>query len=531
MKKNSFRTILFTLILLASLGVGLAQAQESGPASPAAVAADVGTAFTYQGQLSLDGAPVNGNCDFTFAIYDAEEDGNQICFPSADLDKTVTDGLFTSRVWIDTGSNLAAGARWLEIAVRCPAGSGDFTTLTPRQRIRPAPIAFALPGFYTEATTGTPNIIGGYSGNTVSAGVVGATISGGGVSNYFNTVTGEGGVVSGGADNAAGPHASVGGGFSNTASGFFATVPGGSYNSATGKDSFAAGNSASAGHEGTFVWNGRGATSMSSSKDSQFLIGTSGGVGINTNDTLASGLTVNGRIIAGGVATGIQGSEPFVSRGDYSGISMDDRENGAAQRWVIYPSGSILRFYTNFADRFSVSDTGVVYFGGVGTAGGTALCRNSSGQIAYCSSSARYKTNIAPLAMGLEVIAKLRPVTFDWKETGEADLGLVAEEVYEISPLLTTLNDEGQIEGVKYEQVSVVLVNAVQEQQAQIATLEESNAALEARLAALEGGTPLPAANNPLLPILLAVGGLLLLALGLLAGVLLAPRLGRRAAA
>lgn len=85
----------------------------------------------------------------------------------------------------------------------------------------------------------------------------------------------------------------------------------------------------------------------------------------------------------------------------------------------------------------------------MGAAGSTTLCRNASNQIASCSSSARYKTHIAPLAKGLDVIEQLRPVTFDWNESGEADLGLVAEEVNQVAPLLTTYNAEGQIEGVK----------------------------------------------------------------------------------
>ena len=49
-----------------------------------------------------------------------------------------------------------------------------------------------------------------------------------------------------------------------------------------------------------------------------------------------------------------------------------------------------------------------------------------------------------------------------------ADMGLVAEDVAAIEPLLTTTNDKGQVEGVKYDRVGVVLVNAVQEQQRQI---------------------------------------------------------------
>ena len=47
-------------------------------------------------------------------------------------------------------------------------------------------------------------------------------------------------------------------------------------------------------------------------------------------------------------------------------------------------------------------------------------------------------------------------------------MGLVAEEVEKVEPLLVTRDNKGEVEGVKYDRVGVVLVNAVKEQQAQI---------------------------------------------------------------
>ncbi|MCP4246397.1 MAG: hypothetical protein GY778_05040, partial [bacterium] len=74
----------------------------------------------------------------------------------------------------------------------------------------------------------SPNLIGGFSGNAVTAGVVGATIGGGGDSAVTNVVTDDFGTVGGGQDNQAGDDAgttfdadfaTVGGGVGNTASG------------------------------------------------------------------------------------------------------------------------------------------------------------------------------------------------------------------------------------------------------------------------------------------------------------------------
>lgn len=109
----------------------------------------------------------------------------------------------------------------------------------------------------------------------------------------------------------------------------------------------------------------------------------------------------------------------------------------------------------------------------LGSAGATAICRNASAEISTCSSSERYKSNINAFNPGLSLINRLRPVSFNWRDGGMLDLGLVAEEVAKVEPLLTTTNTKGEVEGVKYDRVGVVLINAVKEQQAQIQAQSE----------------------------------------------------------
>ena len=93
----------------------------------------------------------------------------------------------------------------------------------------------------------------------------------------------------------------------------------------------------------------------------------------------------------------------------------------------------------------------------------------------------------------MEILNRLRPISFTWKANGSRDFGLGAEGVAKVEPLLVTHNDKGEIEGVKYDRLNVVLINAVKEQQQrierqqkQIATLLTSNAALNARLRVVE---------------------------------------------
>jgi hypothetical protein len=128
------------------------------------------------------------------------------------------------------------------------------------------------------------------------------------------------------------------------------------------------------------------------------------------------------------------------------------------------------------------NSAGTVSIPTLGAAGGTSLCRNNANEISTCSSSLRYKTNVLPFPGGLDIISHLRPISFTWKDGGKKDIGLGAEEVEKVEPLLTFRNDKGEIEGVKYNQLSAVFINAFKEEQAQIEaqrlTIEQQQAEL-----------------------------------------------------
>ena len=125
---------------------------------------------------------------------------------------------------------------------------------------------------------------------------------------------------------------------------------------------------------------------------------------------------------------------------------------------------------------------GIIRVVTLGAAGSTTLCQNASNQIATCSSSLRYKTDIKPFWSGLNLARRLQPITFKWKDGGMRDLGLGAEDVERVEPLLVTYNQKGEVEGVKYDRVAVVLLNAVNEQQAQIEKQHAENNSLKAQL-------------------------------------------------
>jgi hypothetical protein len=111
------------------------------------------------------------------------------------------------------------------------------------------------------------------------------------------------------------------------------------------------------------------------------------------------------------------------------------------------------------------------------------------------TSSSRFKSNIRPIEAALDKVSRLRGVSFDWDEAhgGRHELGFVAEEVGKVAPELVTWEPDGvNAAGMQYDRVSALTVEAVKEQQRQIDALKSENAALKARLDALEAVLPKP---------------------------------------
>jgi hypothetical protein len=115
---------------------------------------------------------------------------------------------------------------------------------------------------------------------------------------------------------------------------------------------------------------------------------------------------------------------------------------------------------------------------------GSVCFLGSTGDLVQCgASSLKWKTNVQPFRSGLDIIQRLRPISFNWKQDGRPDIGLGAEDVAKVAPSLTFLNSKGEAEGVKYERLSMLLINAIKEQQEQIqqqqSQLERQNKQIE----------------------------------------------------
>jgi hypothetical protein len=77
------------------------------------------------------------------------------------------------------------------------------------------------------------------------------------------------------------------------------------------------------------------------------------------------------------------------------------------------------------------------------------------------------KTNIVRISEPLNIVQGLNGVTFDWKDTGLASAGLIAQEVEQFLPQLVTTEADGH-KSLNYSGVIGVLVEAIKAQQEQI---------------------------------------------------------------
>jgi hypothetical protein len=97
--------------------------------------------FTYQGRLDQSGLPVSGLYDFEFRLFGSAVGGSALTPAYTTNDLLVSNGVFTAQLDFGADTFFGGDPRWLEIAVRPGASAGSYTTLAPRQELRPTPYA------------------------------------------------------------------------------------------------------------------------------------------------------------------------------------------------------------------------------------------------------------------------------------------------------------------------------------------------------------------------------------------------------
>ena len=90
-------------------------------------------------------------------------------------------------------------------------------------------------------------------------------------------------------------------------------------------------------------------------------------------------------------------------------------------------------------------------------------------------SDVRLKHDIKTIEGGLEIVEKLRGVTYKRKDTekDKENIGVIAQEVEEILPqIVNTADDEMGTKSVDYGKITSVLIEAVKELSARVKELE-----------------------------------------------------------
>lgn len=113
--------------------------------------AQVSTAFSYQGQLTASGAPVNAPADLRFSLFTAAIGGTQVGTTITRNAVGVNNGLFSTPVDFGVNPYTTNQNLFLQIEVRNPAGSGSFVALGARQLLTPAPFSLATRGLNVNA--------------------------------------------------------------------------------------------------------------------------------------------------------------------------------------------------------------------------------------------------------------------------------------------------------------------------------------------------------------------------------------------
>lgn len=227
-------------------------------------------------------------------------------------------------------------------------------------------------------TSGTPNIIGGSSNNTIIDGVVGGVIGGGGNSTEPNTVNDCYSTIGGGAGNSAGQVAdscdqwaynTVGGGHGNSANNFFSTVGGGWGNRAREGSTIAGGignfasESATVGGGSYNTASGPGSTVAGGTDNSAGEWSTVGGGQENTAEGSYSTIAGGEQNTASGRNSMIPGGWQNVAAGDFSfAAGFGARANN--QGCFVWNDNSSLPSYLNCNNdyRWLARASGGVYF-------------------------------------------------------------------------------------------------------------------------------------------------------------------------
>ena len=356
-------------------------------------------------------------------------------------------------------------------------------------------------GGWGNFVTASYNTIGGGVSNTLFAPY---SFIGGGWNNFCqgfygaiagggsNVVDGIYGAIGGGWNNYAAGAATVAGGVSNRATGSYSMIPGGFSNTAAGAYSFAAGRRAMATNDGTFVWADSTDEAFGSTAVNQFSVRAVNGTRIVGSTNL--GLLTISPLHSGGN----KDAQIYLTETEAGGYGTILKHDGVANQFQIWGRTTTA---TNGPHLVVTRDSGLVGIGRTPTTNPLEVEGDASKTVAgswLANSDARIKTDVRTIEGALDVLAKLRPVAFRYTAEHRAKHpsiedrdynNFIAQEYRGVFPNAVKEDGEGLLMVDTYD-VQPYLVRAVQELRGMVDDLRSENAALRARLDALEAPAP-----------------------------------------
>ena len=202
-------------------------------------------------------------------------------------------------------------------------------------------------------------------------------------------------------------------------------------------------------------------------------IDSSGNVGIGTSSPTQK-ITVSG------------GSIMTDSGGSTSAPSLMISSGALGTAGLYAPAANTLGIVVSATERMRITSAGEVFIAGTTDQGAYNLQCNGTGVWgagAYVNGSdERIKDDIAPIESGLDVVEKLNPVTYrykeDWSKDQSTQTGFIAQE------LLVALEGKNYVDGVvqqggsqgyysvAYQNIIPILTKAIQELSAKVDSLQ-----------------------------------------------------------
>ena len=240
------------------------------------------------------------------------------------------------------------------------------------------------------------------------------------------------------------------------------------------------------GDDNTFI--GRSAGKNNTTGNNNIFIGNSSG-NINTATQVSNSITIGNNVSVSASNTIIIGSttqKTIISGGFSTNSSLNLAGSGYMETFFL--SNQLSGIYTpnvlfsQYANNPLGSIRPCVIFQGITNAFGVLLTNCQSP-----FASRDKKTDLQPFTGGLEIIKRLQPVAFKYKENGKSDIGLNTEDIAEIEPTLIQRDENLSVEEVNETKLTVLFINAIKEQQKLI----------EAQQRQIDGLKKLVCAANP----------------------------------